>query len=105
VDTVDVSTQAGAQSALDDIDSALAALGDSQATLGAQTNRLEGAVNELSVRSENTASARSRLNDVDVASEMMKMKMSSIALEAGIATQGKLLNFSQSALSLITGSN
>ncbi len=103
VDSIDMSTQAGAQSAIDDIDAALASLGESQANLGAQSNRLEGAVNELSVRSENTSSARSRLQDVDIASEMMKMKMSSIALEAGISTQSKLLNFSQTALSLITG--
>lgn len=103
LDGVDISTQAGAQAALADIDAALESVGSAQANLGAQSNRLEGAHQELSVRQENVMASHSRLAETDVASEVVKFKMLAISLEAGAAVQKTLMGMRQSSLSLLTG--
>jgi flagellin len=99
----DISTQAGAQAAIDEIDNALAAVGDAQANLGAQSNRLESTAENLSVRQQNVTASRSRLNETNFASETAKFKMLATQLEMGAAVQRTLMDTSRLSLSLIAG--
>lgn len=102
INGVDLSTQAGAQAAIDDIDNALAAVSDAQANLGASSNRLDSMAQNLSVRRENVTASRSRLQDTNVGSEVAKFKMLATQLEAGAAVQGLIMNSSSLSLSLIS---
>src|SRR5690606_8191349 len=51
----DISTQAGAQTAIGLADTALQALGTRRATLGALQNRIEFTINTLAIEEENSA--------------------------------------------------
>ena len=64
---VDVSTQSGAQDAIARIDRALEEVSSRRSDLGSMQNRLESTVSNLSVASENTQNARSRIADADFA--------------------------------------
>jgi flagellin len=61
VDTIDVTTRAGANEAIDILDQALKQVTDSRGGLGAVQNRMESTVRNLEVASENLASSRSRI--------------------------------------------
>ena len=78
-----VADKASAQSNLDVIDTALQTLSSSRANLGAMQNRLQSAVNHLAVYEENLSSARSRIYDVDMASESAELAKNSILTQAG----------------------
>ncbi|WP_191560066.1 flagellin [Metabacillus idriensis] len=67
VANVDVSSQAGASSALENLDKAIKSVSSERAKLGAVQNRLEHTINNLSTSSENLTAAESRIRDVDYA--------------------------------------
>lgn len=67
--SVDVSTTAGAQAAIDSADTALNRLGDNRAGLGATLNRFDSVANNLTLSIENTTVARGRIIDTDYAAE------------------------------------
>ena len=56
---------------LETVDAALSDISDQRAKLGASQNRLEYTVNNLQTSSENLTSANSRIEDADMAKEMM----------------------------------
>ena len=56
---------------LDVVDSSLSQISDVRAKLGASQNRLEYTINNLEISSENLTSANSRIEDADMAKEMM----------------------------------
>lgn len=85
VSSLNLSTAAGAQSALATIDSAIASVNSSRASLGAIQNRFTSAVNSLQTSQENLASARSRIQDADFASETANMTRSQVLQQAGTA--------------------
>ncbi|MFN7684809.1 MAG: flagellin [Oligoflexia bacterium] len=78
-----VAEKESAQANLDVIDSALQTLSSSRANLGAMQNRLQSAVNHLGVYEENLSSARSRIYDVDMASESAELAKNSILTQSG----------------------
>lgn len=82
VGTVDVSTQTKADTAITTIDDAITTVSSERAKLGAYQNRLEHTINNLGTQSENTASAESRIRDVDMAKEMMEFTKSNILSQA-----------------------
>jgi flagellin len=69
VNSVDISTRAGAVEALDVIDFALEDVFSQRAKFGALQNRLESTINNLSTTSENLTASRSRILDADFAQE------------------------------------
>jgi len=71
IGSVDISTQEGAQAALDKIKSAVNKVSDTRGGLGALQNRLDHTINNLGVMKENIQSAESLIRDTDVAEEMM----------------------------------
>jgi flagellin len=63
----DVSSQAGASSAISSIDTAIKTVSSERSKLGAVQNRLEHTINNLNMSSENLTAAESRIRDVDYA--------------------------------------
>ena len=99
--TVDVTTQAGANSALDIIDNALSSITDSRASLGAIQNRLESTISNLASISENVSAARSRIQDADFAAETANLTRSQILQQAGISVLSQANALPQQVLSLL----
>jgi len=82
VNGVDVSTQDGANDAINKIDDAIKTVSTQRAQLGAVQNRLEHTVNSLSTAEENLQSAESQIRDTDMAAEMIKYTKSNILQQA-----------------------
>lgn len=68
--TLDLTTEEGAQKAIDQVYNAIKYISSARSGLGAYQNRLEHTVNCLDVTAENMTSAYSRIMDVDMAEEM-----------------------------------
>ena len=66
---VDLTSQAGARTALEAIDNILSQLNDKQTELGSVQNRLESVLDSISVQYENLVSSRSTLRDADISEE------------------------------------
>ena len=78
-----MSTQAGAQDALNRMDGAIGFVSRVRGKLGAYQNRLESTVNSLDVSEESMTAAYSRLMDVDMAEEMTQYTTNQILTQAG----------------------
>jgi flagellin len=103
VSSIDISTQAGANSAILTLDAALAQLNSQRAQLGALQNRLESTVDNLSTTSENLSASDSRIRDADFAAETAKFTRSQILLQAGTAILAQANTLPQLALQLLRG--
>lgn len=97
----DISTMAGAQTAIDDLDKSLKGVTSVRADLGAVQNRFEHTINNLSVATENVTASESRIRDVDMAAEMMNFTKSQILSQAGTAMLAQANQSSQGVLSLL----
>lgn len=82
---LDVAANAGAQSAVEKIDAALEDINSARANLGAMQNRLEYTASNLTTSTENLTAAESRIRDVDVAKEMVKLSKLNILNQASQA--------------------
>jgi flagellin len=80
-----VSTQAGATAAIDQIDQALETVSGTRAGLGAQANRLEATDTRLIRTREDFVSAESRIADTDVASESTQLVANRIRQQKNVA--------------------
>jgi flagellin len=85
VDTIDVSTQVGANDAISVVDGALDFVNDLRAQLGAVQNRVEATIANLSATSENLTAAKSRIQDADFAKETGNLTRAQVLQQAGIA--------------------
>ncbi|MDO8306345.1 flagellin [Herminiimonas sp.] len=93
----------GANSALQIIDSALANLSSSKASLGALQNRFATVVTNLSTTSENLSAARSRILDADFASETASLTRGQILQQAGTAMLAQANALPNGVLALLRG--
>ncbi len=100
---VDVSTQTGANNAIDVIDSALSFIDDLRADLGAVQNRFESTIANLMSVSENISAAKSRILDADFAEETANLTRSQILQQAGLAMLAQANTVPQAALTLLQG--
>ena len=103
VSDADISTQSGAQSALDRIDGALASIDNSRAGLGAIQNRFSHTINNLANIQENVSASRSRIQDTDFAVETAQMTKNQILQQAGTSILAQANQIPQAAISLIGG--
>ena len=71
--------------ALDTIDAAIQTVSAQRAKLGAAQNRMEYAIESITVTSENLTSAESRIRDVDMASEMVNFTKNNILQQSAMA--------------------
>lgn len=94
IDELDVSTVAGADTAMEDVDDALKRVSEIRSTIGAQQNRLESMIANQENTVENTTAAESRIRDTDMAEEMLEYSKNNILSQAG---QSMLAQANQSA--------
>jgi flagellin len=96
-----LTSQTGAQQAIDALDTAIQSVATSRGTLGTTQNRLTVTLSNLSNMHENLSAANSRIKDVDVADESAQMTRNQILQQAGTAVLAQANSLPQSALSLI----
>jgi flagellin len=101
VDAVDISDQAGSETAIGLVDTALALVDTSRGDLGAVQNRFESTIANLNNVSENLSAARSRILDADIAQETSNMTKQNILQQAGVAILAQANQSPQLALSLL----
>jgi flagellin len=97
----DLHLKAGAQSALDVIDSAIDTVSQLRAGFGAVGNRLQSAVATIQSQSENLSAANSRIMDVDVAEETSAMSREQVLMQAGVSVLAQANQMPQLALKLL----
>lgn len=83
VKDLSVASKESAQGNLTTIDTAIESLSSARANLGAMQNRLQSVVNNLGVYDENLSAARSRIYDIDMASETAELSKNNILSQAG----------------------
>jgi len=101
VAAIDISTAAGAQTALGTIDSALAQVSGSRAALGAYQNRFDSVITNLQTTSENISASRSRIQDADFAAETANLSRAQILQQAGTAMVAQANQLPQQVLKLL----
>ena len=101
VSTVDLSTQAGAQTALATIDAGLSSVSLARANFGAVGNRLSSVIQSIQASSESLSAANSRIRDVDVADETSKMARTQVMMQAGVSVLAQANQAPQIALKLL----
>jgi len=90
-----------AQANLAAIDTAIMAVNENRAGLGALQNRLSSTVNNLSISTENLAAANSRIRDTDMAAETSELTKQSILSQAGTAVLSQANSSQNLALKLL----
>ncbi|OUS10622.1 hypothetical protein A9Q90_00650 [Gammaproteobacteria bacterium 54_18_T64] len=98
---VDISTVAGANSAISVLDGSLSQISTIRADLGAVQNRFESTISNLAITSENLSAARSRILDADFAAETAALTRSQILQQAGVSILSQANSLPQSVLSLL----
>ena len=101
VDTIDVSTVSGAETALKRVDAALTTIDSMRGDLGAVQNRFESTIANLQNVAENITAARSRILDADIAEETSAMTKQNILQQAGVSILAQANQVPQLALSLL----
>ncbi|MCZ2499303.1 flagellin [Xylophilus sp. Kf1] len=101
VDSVDISTQSGAWTALKKIDAAIDSINTSRADLGALQSRFENAISTIAVQNENISASRGRIIDADFAMETANLSRAQILQQAGTAMVAQANQLPQSVLQLL----
>lgn len=101
VDDIDVTTEAGAQEAIQIIDGAILQIDSQRADLGAVQNRFENTIANLQNISENVSAARGRIQDTDFAAETANLSKNQILQQAGTAILAQAKQLPQAVLSLL----
>ena len=101
ISSTNVLTAAGAASALDTIDGALATVNASRASLGAYQNRFESTIASLQTTTENLTASRGRITDADFAKETANLSRAQVLQQAGTAMLSQANQSAQGVLSLL----
>ncbi|HEY3668720.1 MAG TPA: flagellin [Polyangiaceae bacterium] len=97
----DLSTAAGALTALGTIDSAISTVSTARSNFGTVMNRMDFATSNIQTMQLNITAANSRIRDVDVASETASLSRNQVLTQAGTAVLAQANQIPQLALSLI----
>jgi len=100
---LNVATAAGAQAAINAIDTAITTVNSQRATLGAVSNRLDSTVNNLTNISSNLQAGRGRIEDADFAAETTALAKAQILQQASTAMLAQANAAKQNVLSLLQG--
>ncbi len=98
---IDMSTELGATSSIDNIKAAIQRVSNQRSDLGAVQNRLEHTIDNLNNVVENTTSAESRIRDTDMAKEMVEYSKNNILAQAGQSMLAQANQSNQGVLSLL----
>ena len=96
-----ITTASNAQAALTTLDTVITNLNSSRASLGAAQNDLESRSRNISISVENLTAARSRIQDVDVASETSELVRNQILVQAGTSVLAQANQLPSLALTLL----
>ncbi len=98
---VNVNTQESAQRAITIFETAINEVSSIRAKLGAYQNRLEHTINSLNISAENLTEALSRVEDVDMAKEMVTYTQQQVLSQSGNAMLAQANERPQQILSLL----
>jgi flagellin len=98
---VAVESKFNAQHSLSKVDKAIDLVSSMRGKLGALENRLESTARNISISVENFSAARSRIKDVDIASESAEMTQHNVLMQAGISVLGQANSVPSLALKLL----
>ena len=99
--TLNVSTQAKANAAINVLDNAVQKALDQQTTIGSIESRLEYTSSNLTTASENVQSSESTIRDADMAKEMTEYTKNNVLLQAAQSMLSQANQNSSSVLSLL----
>lgn len=97
----DISTAAGAKTALDNVKSAITKLASDRANIGSNIESLTYYNDQLASLKNNLSAANSRITDVDVAQESTKYAKYNILVQTGTAMLAQANSMPQSVLKLL----
>lgn len=97
----DLLTKADAQTMLGLIDTAITAVSDVFAELGASQNRIDIALNQIRITIENTAAAESVIRDADMAAEVTELTKYQILAQSGVSVLAQANVQAQAVLALL----
>ncbi|WP_144111435.1 flagellin [Paraburkholderia sp. BCC1886] len=101
VDQTDVSTLAGATSAIESIDDALTTVNNIQASLGAAQNRFTAISTTQQAQSTDLSQAQSQIQDADFAQETANLSKAQVLQQAGISVLAQANSLPQQVLKLL----
>jgi len=102
VEDMNTLTKEAAQNNLEKIDNAITMLSENRSDVGALQNRLQSSIANINVYDENLSSARSRIYDVDMATETSELTKSNILNQAGVSVLSQANQNSMAALKLLS---
>ncbi|MFM7468275.1 MAG: flagellin [Vampirovibrionales bacterium] len=83
------------------LDTAITTVNQRRSFIGALTNRLQGALNNLQINYENVGSSEARIRNVDVSRESTQLTQYQILQQAGLSMLSQANQTPQAALSLL----
>lgn len=101
ISKISVASAGLATSAINTLDDAIKKLAENRANLGALQNRLEYTVKNLNVSSENLSAANSRIEDADMAKEMMNLTSANVLQQAATSMLAQANQAPQSITQLL----
>lgn len=101
--SVGVSTHQSAETAITNIDHAIAAVNTQRSKLGAVSNRLDSTVSNLTNVATNLEGGRSRIQDADFAAESTSLARAQILQQASVAMLAQANASKQGVLQLLQG--
>ncbi len=99
--SIDITDKDAASAAADAIRQISNYVSDERGKLGAQQNRLDHTINNLTTTSENTTAAKSRILDTDMAKEMMEYTSKNVIAQAAQSMLAQANSQPQNVLSLL----
>jgi flagellin len=94
-------TNAGARTMMDAIDTSLTTVNTARATMGATQSRFDSVIANLQVSVENQSAARSRIMDADFAAETANLSRANILQQAGNAMVAQANQLPQQVMALL----
>jgi flagellin len=101
VDDLDISTQTGAETALEALDAAINEVSNARAEMGAIMSRFEFRSSQIDTSIENLDAAQSAIADVDIASEQSKLSATSVMVQAAVAAASQANQMPENLLKLL----
>lgn len=101
LDAIDVSDHSNSSDMVDTLDAAIENLNTSRATLGATINKLSYTNSNLNTMLESLTAANSRIEDTDVAMEMITFTKNNILSQAGNSMLSQAMQMPNSVLQLL----
>jgi flagellin len=101
--SITVDSAANASTTISNLDNAIAKVSNERSKLGAYINRLQHTITNLGVQSENINAAKSRIQDLDMAKEVVHMSKAQILSQSATSMLAQANQSSQGVLSLLRG--